>query len=79
MESAFQAIEEQYVEATEKIYYKFGLYLKNNILNIPKDILFPEDAVHREVKCSGDDLKAAIQKLDNMCSKIKRAKMEKVG
>ena len=57
---AFDAIQGRYVEAVEKIYYKFGSYLKENILNVPEDVLLPTDAgAHADPKkeCGAAELK----------------------
>ena len=48
LDEGFVNIKSTYVSNTEEIFYKFGKYLKKNILAIPSDIVLPEDHPHIE-------------------------------
>ena len=48
LDEGFGNIKSTYVSNTEEIFYKFGKYLKKNILAIPSNIVLPEDHPHIE-------------------------------
>ena len=48
MDEGFVNIKSTYESNTEEIFYKFGKYLKKNILAIPSNIVLPEDYPHIE-------------------------------
>ena len=48
MDEVFINIKSTCVSNTEEIFYKFGKYLKKNILAIPSNIVLPEDYPHIE-------------------------------
>ena len=76
--ASFKMIEEKYAESTEKIYYfKFGKYLKDNILAIPKDLLLAEDKAHGEAgkeSVDASDAERATNEFEKDCEKVKNAK-----
>ena len=80
MNKCFSAAEEKYLEATERIFYKFGCYLRSQVLTVPPEILLPEDEVHADperAQYDGADLHSAEDKFRNLCQKVRNAKLER--
>jgi len=48
LEESFNNIKSTYTSNTEEVLNKFGRYLKKNILDIPSNIVLPEDRPHIE-------------------------------
>ena len=80
VDKCFAEAEEKYLEATERIFYKFGLYLRSQVLTVPPEILLPEDEVHSDperAQYDGADLHSAEDKFRNLCQKVRNAKLER--
>ena len=80
MDKCFAAAEEKYLETTERIFYKFGCYLRSQVLTVPPEILLPEDEVHADperAQYDGADLHSAEDKFRNLCQKVRNAKLER--
>ena len=68
------------MEATERIFYRFGCYLRSQVLTVPPEILLPEDEVHSDperAQYDGADLHSAEDKFRNLCQKVRNAKLER--
>ncbi|TRY68886.1 hypothetical protein TCAL_15143, partial [Tigriopus californicus] len=80
---AFVTLEERCIESTEDIYYKkFGRYVRENIFNIPKHVVLPEDKVHCEAgkeNLDSNDFEVAKTRFEALCSNIKDHKFMKVA
>ena len=54
------------------------LWSRQNILLIPEDVVLPEDSVHANVErdiCDGKELTSANETFDNLCEKVRNAKL----
>ena len=68
------------MEVTERIFYRFGCYLRSQVLTVPPEILLPEDEVHSDperAQYDGADLHSAEDKFRNLCQKVRNAKLER--
>merc|ERR1712066_36418 len=80
VDERFAAANERYIEATERIFYKFGCYLRSQVLSVPPEILLPEDSVHanpERAQYDGADQRSAEDKFESICQKVKNAKLER--
>lgn len=83
LNEAFATLEERCIESTEDIYFKkFGRYVRENIFNIPKHVILPEDKVHCEAgkeNLNSKDFDAAKTRFEALCSNIKDHKFMKAA
>ncbi len=79
LDAAFESIESRCVEATERAFYKFGCYLRTNVLTVPPEVLLPGDELRarEEEPFNAGDLAAAEEKFSGLCQKVRNAKLER--
>ncbi len=46
LDDSFSKIHDRYVESAEEIYFKFGRFIKENLLCVPANVCLPTDAPH---------------------------------
>ena len=80
LDACFAKSEKTYVELTEDIYFKFGLYLKEHVLKIPENCVLKEDAIHALKENFGvdaSDVEREKELLELLYERVKKAKSER--
>jgi len=75
LEEAFKTLSERFSESAERIFFKFGAYLKDKILTIPNSVLLPEDKVHESCQMDGAESSVGKENVDLLCRRLKVAKL----
>jgi len=80
LEESFNNIKSTYTSNTEEVLNKFGRYLKKNILDIPSNIVLPEDRPHIEPESknyNGQKIQEDLAQTKNLRQEILNARYRK--
>ena len=78
LERAFEQANERYTEATEKVFIKFGRFIKTNLLLLPAHVVLPEDKLRpREGAPDEADRSAAENKLTRLRTSLTNARLKR--
>jgi len=80
LEDAFTLIKDAYQNNAEEVFDKFGRYVKKNIIQIPPDIVLPEDRAHLDPEAkgySGMKLQEDLKDFENIKQEVINARYRK--
>ena len=80
LEDAFTLIKDAYQSSTEEVFDKFGRYVKKNIIQIPPDVVLPEDRPHLDPEAkgySGMKLQEDLKDFESIKQEVINAKYRK--
>jgi len=78
LERSFERITERYTEGTEKVFLKFGRFIKNNLLLVPESVALPEDKDRPQTAAADEaDRVAAENKLTRLRAALTHSKLKR--